>query len=132
MEIANETKMMILQEALKTNLNLSDFPHILEFVEMLRKAIETTAQDYIDKEQKEFESEHKNCGEKRIYKHKRKTILGTIELKVAVYRNAEFKSKIIATKARNFCLETYSLLMLLYTGKMSYDHIFIVNTWVYR
>ncbi len=113
----------LLSEVLKTNLTNEQFEMINALLKSFIEPINKIVQEFIDAEVEAFKNEHPEAELKEVAKYRRNTHLGTIDLKVPVFRKAEFKSIIIKSKCRNFFTETLMLAMIIANGSMSYDGI---------
>ena len=113
----------ILSEILKTNLNDNQFQMIESLLSSFIKPINDIVQEFIDAEVKSFRNEHPEAELKEVAQYRRETRLGTLNLKVPRFRNAEFKSIIIRSKCRHFFTETLLLASIVSSGLMSYEGI---------
>ena len=111
----------LISEILKSNLTDQQYMLLRDLLENFQIEMEKLVQRFINEEVEGFLKENPHASKKGEITVERKTVLGTLCLKVPRFRNAEFKSVIIQKKTRNFFTETMLLAMIAMNGLMSYE-----------
>lgn len=113
----------LLTRILNQNLNENDYNKIMELLSILKKVFNQTIQEFIEKEQEQFESEHPEAIRNGSLEIQRQSFLGKIKVDFPRYRNAEFTSAIIKSKSRTFFFDVMMLSVILSNGLMTYESI---------
>lgn len=119
-----ETRKSLMEYATKRKLDDIDFEKIEALTEAIKNGIEKVVQDFIDEEVKEFRQNNPEATIKRTYDVKKNSMFGIISLKIPEFHNGNFQSLVFRNKTRNFFSDIFVLCSLIYTGEISYSHLF--------